>query len=76
MQIRCTFIKVMHIHDAQIKLIGITHDKTIQENTDGGDEMINVWKQNITSQHSKKIIWHATVAVALTYSNWKSIPCV
>lgn len=33
---------------------------------DDEDVWINVWKQNITSQHSKKIIWHATVAVALT----------
>lgn len=36
---------------------------------DDGGESINVWKQNITSQHSKKIIWHATVAVALTFKN-------
>lgn len=34
-----------------------------------GDVLINVWKQNFTSQHSKKIIWHATVAVALTFKN-------
>ena len=45
----------------QLKII---HDKTIQEkNMDDGNVWINVWKQNITSQHSKKIIWHATVAV-------------
>lgn len=34
---------------------------------DDGDVSINVWKQNITPQHSKKIIWHATVAVTLTF---------
>lgn len=33
---------------------------------DDDDVRINVWKQNITSQHSKKIIWHATVAEELT----------
>lgn len=40
--------------------------KQFGKKMDDENESMNVWKQNITSQHSKKIIWHATVAVALT----------
>lgn len=43
--------------------------KQFGKKMDDENESMNVWKQNITSRHSKKIIWHATVAVALTLKN-------
>lgn len=63
MQIRCTFINDVKITMQSIN-ITIQQDNS-GEKIEGENVMINVWKQNITSQHSKEIIWHASVAVAL-----------